>query len=241
MENIRIEIAGGNALIVYFGEKTDPLVSAQVQSLTQKLSPYLGQELVDMVPSYASLLIIFNPFHCDHLWLRRTAKQILQGQQEESSGSSKLLLLPAYYSEESGPDLAMLAGNAKLSIEDVIELHTSQEFRVYAIGFAPGFAYLGEVDKRIAAPRLSTPRMKVPKGAVAIADQQTAVYPAQSPGGWNLIGLCPTPMFDPSKDASGEPTMPVAVGDRIQFRAINREEFFDLGGELPNFDLGAGV
>jgi KipI family sensor histidine kinase inhibitor len=99
---------------------------------------------------------------------------------------------------------------------------------VYAIGFAPGFAYLGEVDKRIAAARLATPRQKVPRGAVGIADRQTAVYPAVSPGGWNLIGLCPQRMFDPV----ARPTMPVAVGDRVKFDAISRDEFLALGGEL---------
>ena len=122
----------------------------------------------------------------------------------------------------------MIAERGKISVDQVIEIHQQQEYRVYAIGFAPGFAYLGEVDERIAAPRLATPRMKVPRGAVAIADRQTAVYPAPSPGGWNLIGLCPTRMFDPEK----QPSMPVQVGDRIQFKAIDREEFISLGGEL---------
>ena len=167
------------------------------------------------------------------MWLRKEIRQSLSQQQSVQQSESRLVELPSYYSQESGPDLSSLARNANLSIDEVIQLHSSQEYRVYAIGFAPGFAYLGQVDKKIAAPRLSTPRKKVPKGAVAIADQQTAVYPAISPGGWNLIGLCPQDMFDPHN----EPHMPVAVGDRIRFRAISREEFFDLGGELPDFEV----
>jgi KipI family sensor histidine kinase inhibitor len=99
---------------------------------------------------------------------------------------------------------------------------------VYAIGFAPGFAYLGQVDERIAAPRLATPRQKVPRGAVGIADRQTAIYPAASPGGWNLIGLCPQSMFDPNAD----PSMPVQVGDRVRFKGIDRQSFLELGGML---------
>jgi KipI family sensor histidine kinase inhibitor len=122
----------------------------------------------------------------------------------------------------------MLANNAGLSIEEVVSIHQQSEYRVYAIGFAPGFAYLGELDSRIAAPRLATPRQKVPRGAVAIADRQTAVYPAESPGGWNLIGLCPEPMFDPGV----EPSMPVQVGDRVRFKAISRESYLDMGGLL---------
>ena len=129
---------------------------------------------------------------------------------------------------ESGPDLSNLAKIANLSINEVITIHQQVEYRVYAVGFAPGFAYLGNVDKRIAAPRLSTPRLRVPRGAVAIADQQTAVYPSESPGGWNLIGLCPTLMFDPNKI----PSMPVKTGDRVKFKAIERNEFIELGGDV---------
>ena len=119
----------------------------------------------------------------------------------------------------------------KLSVEQTIDLHCATEYRVYAIGFAPGFAYLGEIDERLAAPRLATPRLKVPTGAVAIADRQTAVYPAPSPGGWNLIGLCPTPMFNPQQ----VPHMPVNVGDRVQFYPIDQAQYVTLGGQLHEF------
>jgi len=228
-----IEIAGADALIVYLGADTQPEISAEVQRLAQGLQSFQGQEIIDLVPSYASLLINFNPLLCDHLWLRKKIRETLDSSASQQESDSRLVELPSYYSEESGPDLNLLASNAGLSPEEVIALHSEAEYRVYAIGFAPGFAYLGQVDQKIAAPRLATPRKKVPKGAVAIADRQTAVYPAVSPGGWNLIGLCPTSMFD----ANNEPHMPVAVGDRIRFRPISREEFFDLGGELPEFEV----
>lgn len=226
--DMRIEIAGENALIVYFGEKTDPRVSAQVQQAVTILESELGGKLIDMVPSYASLLVIYDQLATDHLEVRRCIRKVLGQLSDSDSSEGNLVILPAYYSTESGPDLEALAQRADLSIDDVIKLHSEMEYRVYAIGFAPGFAYLGEVDERIAAPRLSTPRMKVPRGAIAIADRQTAVYPAVSPGGWNLIGLCPTRMFDPK----ATPTMPVQVGDRIKFNPISREEFFAQGGEL---------
>jgi KipI family sensor histidine kinase inhibitor len=226
--DMRIEIAGENALIVYFGEKTDPRVSAQVQQAVTILESELSGKLIDMVPSYASLLVIYDQLATDHLEVRRCIRKVLGQLSDSDSSEGNLVILPAYYSTESGPDLEALAQRADLSIDDVIKLHSEMEYRVYAIGFAPGFAYLGEVDERIAAPRLSTPRMKVPRGAIAIADRQTAVYPAVSPGGWNLIGLCPTRMFDPK----ATPTMPVQVGDRIKFNPISREEFFAQGGEL---------
>lgn len=226
---MRIEVAGENALIIYFGEQTDPATSARVQQAVSVLEVALQDVLIDMVPSYASLLVIYDLLACDHLEIRRRLQQSLTGlDQASSSAEGQIVTLPVYYSTESGPDLQALAERAQLSVDEVIKLHSEMEYRVYAIGFAPGFAYLGEVDARIAAPRLATPRMKVPRGAVAIADRQTAVYPAVSPGGWNLIGLCPTRMFDPA----ATPTMPVQVGDRVRFAPIERAEFLSLGGEL---------
>jgi len=225
---LRVEVAGENALIIYFGDKTSPEVSARVQQAVTILQEELGDKLIDMVPSYASLLVIYNLILVDHLEVKSRIRTLLASLGNAASTEGQLVTLPAYYSTESGPDLEDLAKRAELSVEEVIKLHSETEYRVYAIGFAPGFAYLGEVDPRIAAPRLSTPRQKVPRGAVAIADRQTAVYPAVSPGGWNLIGLCPTRMFDPA----AEPTMPVQVGDRIKFNPIDRDEFLALGGEL---------
>jgi KipI family sensor histidine kinase inhibitor len=226
---MRIHVAGENALIVYFGEETFPDIAALVQRAAQRLPEIMGAKLIDLVPSYASLLVVFDALNTDHLAVRKAIHRATESPASSTEEGGKLVTLPVYYSDESGPDLQSLANNAGLSAEEVITLHQAEEYRVYAIGFAPGFAYLGQVDKRIAAPRLSTPRTRVPKGAVAIADRQTAVYPAVSPGGWNLIGLCPTPMFDPK----GDPTMPVSVGDRVRFEAIDREEFLALGGELP--------
>jgi KipI family sensor histidine kinase inhibitor len=188
----------------------------------------MPDSIVDLVPSYASLLVIFDLDRSDHFAVKQQLRAALTNLDSVDASAGSLVTLPVYYSAESGPDLEIIATSANIGIEDVIEIHQQQEYRVYAIGFAPGFAYLGEVDKRIAAPRLATPRQKVPRGAVAIADRQTAVYPAVSPGGWNLIGLCPTRMFDPEKN----PSMPVQVGDRIRFSAISRDQFIDLGGEL---------
>lgn len=226
---MQIEVAGENALIVYFGETANPQVSARVQQAVDSLTQTMGDALVDLVPSYASLLVIYNPLVTDHIAVKqqiRALQYAVESGDQPQVGS--LVELPVYYGTDAGPDLQALADNAGLTTDEVIHIHSEMEYRVYAIGFAPGFAYLGEVDERIAAARLSTPRLKVPRGAVAIADRQTAVYPAVSPGGWNLIGLCPIRMFDPA----AEPTMPVQVGDRVKFAPISKQEFLSLGGEL---------
>ena len=225
---INIEIAGQNAFIVYFAEQTSAAVSAQIQAAVDNILGSMADSIVDLVPSYASLLVIFDLDRSDPYAIRQGLRLALADLDGTDAAAGDLVTLPVYYSLESGPDLEVIAERGNISVEDVIDIHQQQEYRVYAIGFAPGFAYLGEVDERIAAPRLATPRQKVPRGAVAIADRQTAVYPAVSPGGWNLIGRCPTRMFDPASD----PSMPVKVGDRIRFSAIDRERYLELGGEL---------
>ena len=230
---MKIQIAGENALILYFADTVSDDVSQKIQDMAKGLSRHVGNVLIDMVPSYASLMVIFNPLLTDHLKVRLLIREVIReaaqgASQQNTDAKGSVITLPAYYGLDAAPDLENLAENAGLSCQEVIDIHTAMQYRVYAIGFAPGFAYLGEVDARIAAPRLATPRKKVPKGAVAIADRQTAVYPAVSPGGWNLIGLCPVDMFNPNAN----PTMPVQVGDKVQFKSIEREEFLSLGGAL---------
>jgi len=227
---MQLSHAGDNAVILYLGDSASAAVAARVQAAAAAARRVLGADLVDLVPSYASLLVIYDALRTDHMSVMQRLHGI-HGEVAAASASKggREILLPVYYSTESGADLERLAQQCELSVEEVIALHSETEYRVYAIGFAPGFAYLGEVNSRIAAPRLATPRAKVPRGAVAIADRQTAVYPAVSPGGWNLIGNCPQRMFNP--DAN--PSMPVAVGDRVRFEPISRQRFLELGGELP--------
>lgn len=220
--------AGDSGIIIYFSDQPSPEVLSQIQSAVDLLQTALQDCLIDLVPSYASLLVLYDPLKITYPELY---EKILDNLTESINGevvAGNLVTLPVYYSLESGPDLERLAEHANLSVEQLIDFHQQQEYRVYAIGFAPGFAYLGEVNPAIACPRLATPRVRVPRGAVAIADRQTAVYPAASPGGWNLIGLCPERLFDPQK----EPPMPFQVGDRVSFEAISREQFFQRGGKL---------
>jgi KipI family sensor histidine kinase inhibitor len=225
---MKIEVAGQNAFIVYFADETGPEVSAQIQAAVNRIVETMGDSIVDLVPSYASLLVLYDLERSEPYAVRSGLRAALGGLESAKSVDGNLVTLPVYYHPEAGPDLESMAERSGLGVDEVIDIHCQSEYRVYAIGFAPGFAYLGEVDERIAAPRLATPRQKVPRGAVAIADRQTAVYPAVSPGGWNLIGRCPTRMFDASKT----PSMPVQVGDRVRFEAIDRDRFLELGGEL---------
>ncbi|MEP4146506.1 MAG: 5-oxoprolinase subunit PxpB [Halioglobus sp.] len=225
---MELHSAGENAMMLYLGTETSPEVSARVQAAAATVEAALGEDLIDLVPSYASLLIIYNALTTDHLSVAHRVHECLDNLNSSVGEDGNTVVLPVYYHPEAGEDLEALAERASLSVEQVIAIHCEAEYRVYAIGFAPGFAYLGQVDERISAPRLATPRQKVPRGAVAIADRQTAVYPAVSPGGWNLIGRCPVRMFDPA----ATPIMPVSVGDRVRFEPVDRDQFLSLGGEL---------
>jgi KipI family sensor histidine kinase inhibitor len=225
---VQLQVVGEDALMLYLGERASDASLALVQAALERITTALGEDLIDLVPSYASILILYNPLRSTHTNIVRRVREALHDLPAQATAVGRTVVLPVYYAPEAGADLEALAARAGLSVPEVIELHTGTEYRVYAIGFAPGFAYLGEVDERIATPRLATPRARVPRGSVAIAERQTAVYPAASPGGWNLIGRCPVAMFNPQS----QPSMPVAVGDSVRFSAIGRARFLALGGEL---------
>lgn len=226
----QLTLAGENAYILYWQQqRISPEVAAYIALATSQLKPLMGRELIELLPSYASLLIVFNPLLYSHITIlpiiqQALAKPISLMQQTQT----KCIELPVWYSEQSGVDLTKVAAAKGLSVAEVIALHSNRPYQVYAIGFAPGFAYLGELPAELAMPRLTSPRAKVPKGAVAIADRQTAVYPAASPGGWHLLGLCPISMFNPAQ----EPAMPVAVGDLISFVPISEHDYRQLGGNV---------
>jgi len=223
-----IEVAGENALIIYFSEQVNIDCMAQVRQAEQLIRENMADDIIDLVPSYASILVMFTLLNTDHYQCRNKLHQVLNKPSWLKPTVGKLVEFPVYYSAQSGPDLARIAQHKKLTIAQVIQFHQLTEYHVYAIGFAPGFAYLGEVDERIATPRLATPRSNVPQGAVGIADGQTAVYPSTSPGGWNIIGLCPLRMFD----AKAKQPMLVKVGDRVKFNSISEQDFYHLGGVL---------
>lgn len=212
------------------GSGPGPAFMQQIQLLRQRLPQLLGPALLELVPSYTSVLLIFDLLQTDHSEIQQ---RIRAGWPELNAPApaelaNKIIQLPCYYSSETGPDLAEVAAMHQLSIPQLINIHSQQQYQVYAIGFAPGFAYLGFTDPRIATPRLSSPRAKVAAGSVAIADRQSAVYPAESPGGWRLLGNCPLPLFN----LHATPMLPFAVGDSVQFCPIDRAEFLRLGGQL---------
>ena len=230
---ISINDASENSIIVYFGSETSDSISNQINAFCIHMKTNYQTYIIDLISSYASVLLIFDVPNISHSEIKRIVRAslaILEKSPKKSGISEKkqVITLPVLYGGENGPDLSTIAKNAGISEREVISIHESKPYLVYAIGFAPGFAYLGEVDPKIATPRLETPRQTVPKGAVAIADRQTAVYPAESPGGWNIIGICPIPMFN----SLSPPYMPVSVGDTVKFESIDENQFDKIQEKL---------
>ena len=230
---ISINDASENSIIVYFGSETSDSISNQINAFCIHMKTNYQTYIIDLISSYASVLLIFDVPNISHSEIKRIVRASLTKLEKSSKKSGvseekQVITLPVLYGGENGPDLSTIAKNAGISEREVISIHESKPYLVYAIGFAPGFAYLGEVDPKIATPRLETPRLTVPKGAVAIADRQTAVYPAESPGGWNIIGICPIPMFN----SLSPPYMPVSVGDTVKFESIDENQFDKIQEKL---------
>jgi len=210
---------GDSALLVSFGEVIDEETNDRVHALAKAIEKASFEWLVEVVPAYSSLAVIYDPKLIDFDGVKR-AIQGLEFSAEKFEG--KLVEIPVLYGGEYGPDLEFVAEYNGLTPEEVIEIHSKPVYRVYFLGFLPGFAYLGGMDERIATPRLEKPRLKVPAGSVGIAGKQTGIYPLESPGGWRLIGRTPLRLFNPSK----EPPTLLQPGDKVKFVPIDEEEKF---------------
>ncbi len=175
----------------------------------------------EMVPAYNSLTLINIHKKIDHKVLSAQLEELYKERKERVKKPSHLWRLPVCYDAEFGIDLEEVSAHTGKSVEQIITLHTSATYTIYGIGFLPGFMYLGGVPKALETPRKSTPRLDVKKGSVGLARKQTGIYPQDSPGGWNIIGNCPIPVFDASKE---NPCF-VSVGDSIQFYSITRAQF----------------
>ncbi|MFL1485256.1 5-oxoprolinase subunit PxpB [Marinobacter sp. LN3S78] len=225
-----IQAVSEDAVLVSFGDTIDPALTAVIRVWCDAIRTRLGDMLTDLVPSYTSITVYYDPGLADFrrmIHLLRSIPDTLPAKPEATSG--RHIELPVWYHPSVGPDLEALAIACELTVDQVIERHTAGTYQVYALGFSPGFGFMGLVDPGIAQPRLERPRVKVPAGSVGIANRQTAVYPSSSPGGWRLIGRCPTQLF------SEEDLALLTVGDSVRFRPVDRETFLSLGGDDTPF------
>ena len=212
----QVVTVGDACLSIVFEEKIDPRINARCVSLAGDVERRHLAGVRDVVPAYHTVSVYFDPRKINRSVLQTELETAINTEVVERPGiGADPVHISVTYGGEGGPDLASVAAFASCSEEDVIRLHTANVYRVYMLGFLPGFAYLGSVDPRIAMPRLGTPRLRVPAGSVGIAGAQTGIYPSETPGGWRIIGRTPFELFDPTRD---EPSM-LKVGDRVKFVA----------------------
>ena len=223
---IRLEPAGAEALLVVLADEPHAGLPLRIAALAETLRLHLGDLLIDLVPGWTTLLLHYDLMRTDHQSLTVLLGPLLEAwlSAPVAESAGRLHEIPIWY---NGEDLPRIAETCRLSPEAVIALHAAVEYQVGAIGFAPGFAYLGGLDARLALPRRANPRIRVPAGSLAIAERQTAIYPQASPGGWHLLGRCPWALFD----AQRVPPCPLALGDRVRFIAIDEATYRTEGGE----------
>lgn len=224
---MHLSYAGLNGIRISLDDAPSPALTADLLELRDRITSKHPAGLTDCVLGYRTLTLFFDLAELPRETLLATIRE-LDGVTASPQCRGRMVELPVWYAEESGHDLLPVAEHSGLSVREVIDLHSSSSYNAYATGFAPGFCYLGDIPEVLEIPRLRTPRRIVPAGSVAIADRQTAVYPSASPGGWHLLGLCPTPLFNLELSPPGL----IAVGDLVTFKPISRDEFFELGGTL---------
>jgi len=211
---------GDAALVVEFGEAIDPAINQRVQAFAQRLEAARLPGITDIVPTYRSVLIHYDPLRLSYEEVTSWARVQFQPAGLPVSAGRNRIEIPTVYGGEFGPDLDFVARYHHLSPKDIIRLHSSADYTVYMMGFMPGFPYLGGLPPELETPRLETPRTLVRAGSVGIAGQQTGIYPLDSPGGWRVIGHTAVKLFDPALDP---PTL-LAPGDTVRFVPVSPEK-----------------
>jgi KipI family sensor histidine kinase inhibitor len=218
MADPRLVLVGDSTIAIELEEAIDPAIHARVLAIATAARAAGWPGVRDIVPTFRSVAVAFDPLRADPVRiaadLQRMARTAPPVRDEREP-----IVVPVRYGGDAGPDLESVARWAGLPPEEVIALHSSTTYRVYMMGFVPGFTYLGTVDARIRAPRHGTPRVRVPAGSVGIAGAQTGIYPIETPGGWQIIGHTGISVFDPER---AEPFL-FHAGDHVRFVRIDGE------------------
>ncbi|MDO4306912.1 MAG: 5-oxoprolinase subunit PxpB [Eubacteriales bacterium] len=219
--NIRILTAGDSSLLVEFGKEISPEINRKIAATVQLMRDQYIEGVVDVIPAFCSLLINYDPRVIAYEEIKERIQCLLKVEVKGSENRKKVYEIPVCYGGEYGPDIANIAQHAGLSEEEVIKIHSSRDYLIYMLGFLPGFCYLGGLDERIHTPRLANPRIKINAGSVGIGGSQTGIYPLDSPGGWQLMGMTPVKTYDPDREV---PIL-VEAGDYIRFVPIDEAEY----------------
>ena len=222
--------AGETGLVVELGNEISPEINNKIKQLVDFLDRRNDTGIIEILPTYRSLLISYNPLEISFGKLKEIIELAFKNSETNESKSffREIVEIPVLYGGELGPDLDFVANYNQLSSEEVVKIHSNEEYLIYMIGFTPGFPYVGGMSEKIATPRLQTPRTKIPAGSVGIAASQTGIYPVESPGGWQLIGRTPLRLFDYRKE---NPFL-LDAGHYLSFKPIDQNEFKKISNEV---------
>lgn len=223
-----IETVALDTLMVRLFEQIDEANVGWLLALVARLRAQFGPHALDLVPSYTTVMVHFNVLELSPAEARERVLCALDGLTPVDISHGREHRVPVWYDVSVGPDLPRLAQLSGLAPAEVVRRHCAKAYRVFALGFTPGFAFMGLVEPALAAPRLTTPRQRVAAGSVGIGERQTAIYPSISPGGWNLLGRTPQVLFSQGQSLFNP-------GDSVRFEAIEREGFLALGGDPTPF------
>jgi KipI family sensor histidine kinase inhibitor len=217
--DFRVVAAGDAAIRVELPERIDPAISDRAIALAEAIRRECAALVRDVVVGYSTVTAYFDPLRIDPDNVEEQVTRLAKAGAPVAERKESLVDVPVWYGGEDGPDLPDVARATRLTEAEVIAIHSAVTYRVYVVGFVPGFAYMAPVDPRLALARRATPRTRVPAGSVAIAAGQTGVYPCETPGGWHLIGRTPLKPYDAAR------AQPFAFkpGDRVRFHAIDRD------------------
>ena len=231
-ENVQIRPLSDSALVIQVGEGINEVTHLKVKNILHLLENHPFSGFIEAVPAYNSVTVYYNPIDVYFSNLEKGVKTPYENVKAKilslvnqsyiaEAMNDRIVKIPVAYGGELGPDLEFVASYNGLTPSEVIKIHSSAEYLVYMLGFAPGFPFMGGMDKQIATPRKETPRLAIAPGSVGIAGNQTGIYPLETPGGWQIIGRTPSRLFLPEQSP---PTL-LQPGDRIQFIPISLEEY----------------
>lgn len=223
-----IQPYGDRGVRIQFGETIHRQVNRKVQNYANLLKNYSIEGIEEWIPAYTTITITYHPDKTTYQKLEQELRNLQQLMDEEEIEGTRTITIPVCYEGAFAPDIEELAHHHQLTVKEVIRIHTEPEYYVYMMGFMPGFSYLGGLSRQIQMPRLDNPRKVVPAGSVGIADQQTGIYPLDSPGGWRIIGKTPIRLYDSMRD---KPIL-IQAGDFLRFAPIDYTVYKSIQEEV---------
>ncbi|WP_078543399.1 5-oxoprolinase subunit PxpB [Litchfieldia alkalitelluris] len=226
---------GDQAIVIELGESISLAIHDKVKQLSSIFDTFNEDWFVEYIPAFATITIFYDPvvivkkyksILSPYEYVCENIKKLIVSEPSKGIAETRTIQVPVCYEGEYAPDLLDVASYNQLTPEEVVKIHTSGDYTVYMIGFAPGFPYVGGMSGKIATPRKATPRLKIPAGSVGIAGEQTGIYPLETPGGWQIIGRTPLQLFQPNQES---PSL-LRAGDKLQFFPITSKDYENYGG-----------